>query len=281
MHSLEFLFKFKLDSNAPHFYRHNVKRMRSRFAFNSARLGRTPVTMGLIIACLVGFLLCWIPESGAFLIPQLSLQVDNFRLWQPITYPLVNAYFLMVLFEMLWLYWFGTIIENRFGGRPVITTFLAGTLLHAVAFFVAVLATKIPAPALATTDLPITFLVIAVCANQPETEICFWGINVKFKWIAIVKAAIVVFTYGSGFPLYGLILALPLIGAWFYGANKIPGLTFGKSPIVAAKQKKKENREFDEFMGKVRSKEKDRAEQERLRKLFEGSIADDDTPESK
>lgn len=163
----------------------------------------------------------------------------------------------------------------------MVTTFLAGTLLHAVAFFIAALSTKFTAGGLATADLPITFLVVCVCGNQPNTEICFWGISVKFKWIALVKAAIVVFIYGSGMPLYGLMISLPLIGAWFYGANKIPGLTFGKSPIETSKQKKKENREFDEYMGKVRVKEKDRAEQERLRKLFEGSIGDDDTPESK
>jgi len=259
--------------------------MASRFAFNSRKSSATPATFGLIIACTVGFVLCWIPQLAATLIPNFGLSLDSFKIWQPITYPFIHfgngGYFFSFIFDMLWLYWFGNILERSFGSRPLLTTFFAAALLHAAFLFIAGPVAGVQSAALLTAELPIAFIVITVCGNQPKTEICFWGIPVKFAWIAIIKAAWVIFSMGTGNPVFGLILGIPLLGAWFYGANKIPGLTFGKSPIETSKQKKKENREFDEFMGKVRSKEKDRAEQERLRKLFEGSIADDDTPESK
>ncbi|MBX3115283.1 MAG: rhomboid family intramembrane serine protease [Fimbriimonadaceae bacterium] len=259
--------------------------MASRFAFSPRKSSATPATFGLIIACTVGFLLCWIPQLAAFLIPNLGLSLGSFKIWQPLTYPFVHygigGYFISFIFDMLWLFWFGGILERRFGQRPLITVFFAATLLHAAFLFIAGPIAGAEEALLLTAELPIAFIVVTVCGNQPRTEICFWGIPVKFAWIAIIKAAWVVLSLGTGNPLFGLIIGIPLLGAWFYGANKIPGLTFGVSPVETRKQKKKENREFDEFMSKVRSKEKDRAEQERLRKLFEGSIADDDTPESK
>jgi len=60
------------------------------------------------------------------------------RLWTPITYMFVHEGFLHLLFNMLWLYWFGQIFLQYFSGRSLGSLYvlggLAGALLYVVAF---------------------------------------------------------------------------------------------------------------------------------------------------
>jgi len=60
------------------------------------------------------------------------------RLWTPITYMFVHEGFLHLLFNMLWLYWFGKIFLQYFSGRSLGSLYvlggLAGALLYIVAF---------------------------------------------------------------------------------------------------------------------------------------------------
>ena len=53
-------------------------------------------------------------------------------------------------------------------------------------------------------------------------------------------------------------------------------MAFGRVPSVAeAKAKKQDDREFQRFREDVRAREIERAEKERLRRLFESSLDDD------
>ena len=60
------------------------------------------------------------------------------RLWTPITYMFVHEGFLHLLFNMLWLYWFGQIFLQYFSGRSLGSLYLlgglAGALLYVIAF---------------------------------------------------------------------------------------------------------------------------------------------------
>lgn len=60
------------------------------------------------------------------------------RLWTPITYMFVHEDFLHILFNMLWLYWFGKIFLQYFTGRILGSLYvlggLAGALLYVVSF---------------------------------------------------------------------------------------------------------------------------------------------------
>jgi membrane associated rhomboid family serine protease len=67
---------------------------------------------------------------------QMTLLLD--RLWTLITYMFVHEGFLHLLFNMLWLYWFGQIFLQYFSGRSLGSLYvlggLAGALLYVVAF---------------------------------------------------------------------------------------------------------------------------------------------------
>ncbi|ULB35432.1 MULTISPECIES: rhomboid family protein [Proteiniphilum] len=60
------------------------------------------------------------------------------RFWTPITYMFVHEGFLHLLFNMLWLYWFGHIFQQYFSGRTLGSLYvlggLAGALLYVAAF---------------------------------------------------------------------------------------------------------------------------------------------------
>jgi membrane associated rhomboid family serine protease len=60
------------------------------------------------------------------------------RLWTPFTYMFVHEGFLHLLFNMLWLYWFGQIFLQYFSGRSLGSLYvlggLAGALLYVAAF---------------------------------------------------------------------------------------------------------------------------------------------------
>lgn len=66
----------------------------------------------------------------------LALLINRF--WTPITYMFVHVDFLHILFNMLWLYWFGKIFMQYFTGRTLGSLYilggLAGALLYVLSF---------------------------------------------------------------------------------------------------------------------------------------------------
>ena len=60
------------------------------------------------------------------------------RFWTPLTYMFVHVGFMHILFNMLWLYWFGKIFLTYFNDRTLGSLYviggLAGALLYVVAF---------------------------------------------------------------------------------------------------------------------------------------------------
>ncbi|MFA6360581.1 MAG: rhomboid family intramembrane serine protease [Dysgonamonadaceae bacterium] len=60
------------------------------------------------------------------------------RFWTPFTYMFVHAGFFHILFNMIWLYWFGNIFLSYFNGRTLGSLYviggLGGALLYIIAF---------------------------------------------------------------------------------------------------------------------------------------------------
>ena len=71
--------------------------------------------------------------------------------------------------------------------------------------------------------------------------------------------------------------AAPLALAYFYAANKLPFLQYGSTPSGIRGENPAGTRRVykKEYYDEVKRREKDRAEKERLRKLFEQSAFDD------
>ncbi|MEJ2003887.1 MAG: rhomboid family intramembrane serine protease [Cyclobacteriaceae bacterium] len=57
-----------------------------------------------------------------------------FRLWTPVTYMFVHDGFLHILFNMLFLYWFGRILAEYLGGPKVVNLYVLGGLFGALIY---------------------------------------------------------------------------------------------------------------------------------------------------
>lgn len=258
--------------------------MASRFRFQSNQSQGNQATLGLLIAMAIGFVLCWIPELGKIIIPNLGFSFSLQKFWTFFTYPFTNAgdgsqLFFFIL-GLLWFYSFGGMLESRIGKSSMVIHFFLAAFLHSLFAFIA--STFVASPTLIVGGwLPVSFITVIVCALSPEASMSFWMVPVKMKWMALITALLTIFSYGTGSPLFGIITAIPLLGAWFYGVGKLGSLRVGENPLEKRVTKVRANKEFDEFRSKVLDKEKERAEKERLRKLLEGSLDDQDPPQAK
>lgn len=119
------------------------------------------------------------------------------RFWTPITYMFLHEGFIHILFNMLWLFWFGTIFLEYFDQKKLITVYLLGGLTGAFLYifsfnvfpvFSDVLSRSIALGASAS----VMAIVIAVAAYVPNYVVRLVLIGpVKIKYIAI---AALVFT---------------------------------------------------------------------------------------
>ena len=83
------------------------------------------------------------------------------------------------------------------------------------------------------------------------------------------------FTFGHGMPLVGVMAVVSCGAAFVHGS----GFRFStkKKPVVSGRGNRAQSqKEFEGFIDKVRTREKERDERERLRRLFESSVEDGD-----
>ncbi len=117
--------------------------------------------------------------------------------WTPITYMFLHEGFIHVLFNMLWLYWFGTIFLEYFDQKKLVTVYLlgglAGAFLYIVSFNVfPVFAEVLPRSIALGASASVMAIVIGVAAYVPNYVVRLILIGpVKIKYIAI---AALVFT---------------------------------------------------------------------------------------
>lgn len=204
--------------------------------------------------------------------------------WSILTYPYAadasQSAFIIVLFECFWMYGIGGGVERELGTTKFLLFWIAMTILPALFMFAAMVALHVEAP-LVFMYLPLSGITVAWCARNPNAKVLFMMvIPILGKWIGWITVGIVLFDYGRGNPLLGVIACLHMLVAYLYATNRIPFLQYSSSPLFTRKREGwKPVERNDSYFAEVRKREKEREERERLRKLFEGSISDD--PEDK
>lgn len=251
--------------------------MASRFRFSP----RTPNLPSATVALLITFGICAVigfisGPGGALWARLFGLNLPGGPPWGFLTYPLVVPPDpLFLLFQGLWLWSFGNMLERRLGTGPFLREFLTGTLLIGVSVAIAGLL-AVGGAVLLSPFAPIAYITVVACAMMPDQEVLFWFVPLKMKWLALITAGFLLFNVSFGSPIVGIAGVLPLLFAWFYGLGRFGRFRPGADLLAAPRAKKRETREFDQFYGKVRQREQERIERERLRKLFEDSMDDRD-----
>jgi hypothetical protein len=231
---------------------------------------RTPVTLGLTGLVLLGAILT---------LGSQQLMVSNFgfngsmlpKFWTAVTYPLVNDLgALGLVFLPLWLLSIGGSVERdhstaRFG--MILAVLIVVSLLPFVIFQQRLYGILIPNSA----------LTVIWATRQPEATVMIFGlIPVKAKWIGWFGVASVLVTYGAGNLPLGVLSLISCLLAYLYASNRLP-IRYGQLRTFAgnAKPTKAQKQKEDAYLNDVFLREQERAERERLRKLFEGSLEDD------
>ena len=229
---------------------------------------QAPFTVFLVFSLVGSALLGWLTQGRASM--ALALVDPVSRPWGLVTYPwayspLGSSFGLIFLaFFAIWLLRYGSSVERDMSTPRFAAFWAAATLLPALVAASLRLG-------LAEPWLPTSAVVVAWCARNRNAPICFWGITVSAALLAAFLSASVLFAYGAGSPLFGLLMALPLALAWAFGADRTP---LRYSGAVARRKRESVVRgatKYDEsYFENVKDREIEREERERLRKLFEG-----------
>jgi len=226
------------------------------------------LTNAVLISLAAAFVMAWLQVP---LDVWLRFDSKTFfaRPWAALTYPWGSTgdgrglIFELLLF--LWLYQLGNALEREVSKGTWVAVFLAGTLAPALCLLAA------PQPVvLIGAYVPVAALALYWCGRSPHDVLSFWGLPLARKWLALIILLLVVFSIGTGVPVAGLIAGIPL--ALFY----VAGTRRWSLEPRRRKESRKEQAEFNQFIDDVRDRERERDERERLRKLFESSLQDDD-----
>jgi len=119
-------------------------------------------------------------------------QVDMLlsRFWTPITYMFVHEGFLHLLFNMLWLYWFGQIFLQYFTGRSLGSLYvlggLAGAFLYVIAFNTIPFYVDMGSGWMIGASAAVMAIVMGAAFYRPEVQLHLLFIGpVKIVYIAI------------------------------------------------------------------------------------------------
>jgi membrane associated rhomboid family serine protease len=159
-----------------------------------------------------------------------SLNALLLRPWTLITYMFTHKDIWHILFNMLWLYWFGSIFLEYLDGRKLVAVYLlggiSGAIVYILSFNIFPAFTGIVADSIAIgASASVMAIVIAIATYVPDYTIqlfIFGRIKIKYMALAIfVLTSIMDFSVNSGGKLAH-------IGGAFFGYFYIVNLRHGR-----------------------------------------------------
>ena len=157
-----------------------------------------------------------------------------FRPWTLITYGFLHFGFLHILFNMIWLYWFGQFVLALFTGKRLLTIYLLGALFGGLLFVLAYNFFPVFAESrgyLIGASGAVTAIMIFIATYTPNTQVRIFTFTIKLWHIAIVLFLLDLIRIPSsgnagglmahvGGAVFGYVYAVQLakgndIGKWF------------------------------------------------------------------
>lgn len=163
-----------------------------------------------------------------------SLHALLLRPWTVITYMFTHKDILHILFNMLWLWWFGTIFLEYLDQKKLVSVYLlggvAGAAVYILSFNIFPVFRDVTAESVAIgASASVMAIVIAIAAYVPDYAVTLFLIGrVKIKWIALaifVLTSVMDFSVNSGGKLAHMGGAL---FGYLYTVNLRRGRDLGK-----------------------------------------------------
>lgn len=233
-----------------------------------------PVTLTLIALSIVGALAVWSNPALALVLGYFG----DFRApWTALTYPfaigaLTSGFGLISLvFLVMWLYSVGGLLERELGPQKYILVWVLLTLLP-ILFLI-----PFGRAGLVGSLLPVGGLTVIWATRYPSSPVMLMAmIPLQAKWLGFLSAGVVFFSYGAGGNLLvGLLACGSLALAHVFARNMIPFFQYAGA-YSKPKPTKEQIERARAFEDEVRKRKQDREERERLRKIFESSLSEDD-----
>jgi membrane associated rhomboid family serine protease len=224
-----------------------------------------PATIGLIAGMAASFVIGWFPSAGGEAARLLAFDGTFARPWTLVTYPfvLLGGQLFVFLFLCLWLAVIGQQLEPRLGPARLLGAFFLLALSGSLAL------STVGAPLTGPT-LPVAGLTALWCGLHPLRTIMFMLVlPLQARWLALLTAAFVFFGSGPGNVAVGALSLAPLALGWS-AARWLGRERAGSQAAPVGRGSAKSPAEFEAYMESVRRKERERREQERLRRLLEG-----------
>ncbi len=163
-----------------------------------------------------------------------NLNTFLFHPWSVISYSFLHFGFLHLLFNMLWLYWFGQFVLNLFTGKRLLTVYLLGALFGGLLFVLAYNLFPVFEESrgfLIGASGAVTAIMVFIATYTPNTEFRIFTFNIKLWHIALFLFLLDLVRIPSsgnagglmahvGGALFGYVYAIQLakgndIGKWF------------------------------------------------------------------
>jgi len=209
--------------------------------------------------------------------------------WTPVSYLFVHDGFISIIFNLLWLYWMGQLLEEYLGDDRLIGVYLLGGIAGAI-LFVAVF-NLIPGiwgiNSISGASASIVAIIAATATLLPNTEIMLFIWPVKLKWLMVIYAVFDLINFNA----FGFSVITAHIGAglfsFFYikqlqkGNDWIRGITglfkkrgplkvASKNPMRKATDRPRQD-EVDAVLDKISKKGYDNLSKEEKEILFRAS----------
>ena len=148
--------------------------------FVVAKLLSVLITMGAGQDAGTYFLMDWLAIPSA--LPQLLL-----RPWTIVTYQFLHLEFLHLIFNVLWLYWFGQLFLNSFTRRQVVSVYLWGGIFYLLSYnFLPYFQDSTANGQMLGASASILAIVVAAATAAPNQEIQLALLGkLKLKYLAI------------------------------------------------------------------------------------------------
>ncbi|HAN19931.1 MAG: rhomboid family intramembrane serine protease [Bacteroidetes bacterium GWC2_33_15] len=198
----------------------------------------------LVVKLIAVFYFLLSVENSFSLVSWLAVPADlsnlAYKPWTVFSYMFLHQDFLHILFNMLWLYWFGQIFLHYFDNKKLLSVYLVGGLAGAFVYILTfnifpVFADILPVSYALGASASVIAIVIAVSVYAPNHTIylLFFG-PVKLKYIALATIIIDVISIAS-------------TNAGGHLAH-LGGALFGYFYIMQFKKGRNITRLFDRFM---------------------------------
>ena len=136
-----------------------------------------------------------------------SLKALAIKPWTLLTYMFTHKDILHILFNMLWLYWFGKIFLEYLDQRKLVAVYLLGGIAGALVYILSfnifpVFSGMIPESVAIGASASVLAVVVAIAAYVPDYPINLFLLGrIKIKWIAVaifVMTSVMDFSVNSG-----------------------------------------------------------------------------------